>query len=620
MLGRAKSFYGKILLTIMLCFVVPMSIVFLVGYNRLEQVMAGKIEDLTRNNIRQMEERLEDLGDRVNQTSVYLSSDMRLNELLREYNSSIPEGAEFTYHTGQPEFIDKYDYLNLSVELQNILINYADNWLGESIEMGIIGNDGQIFSTWPVGNTDFEKLSEVIAGAREEQNTYFTDIHDSFIQYGNDSSYYTYVKVLYDIYSVDSKLGILIVTVPVSSVGDIVGRSLEWENNSSFVISGQNEIVYEFAGNIDREIYGQFLDMIPEEPGRLEMTVRDDNGERYMLQVIPVEGVEWRICCLVPYEEVFHDTLVLRRLVIGICAALIILFAVITVIVIYRLFAPLRALRDAMKKAEEGDWDIEPLPAVSNDEIGMLTTGFNRLMKELENFLEREKESERQKGELRFEMLLAQINPHFLFNTLNSIKWMAAMIHADNITSTIRSLARLLEISMNRQAEVIPIREEVENLKSYVEIQSVRYGDMFSVEYDISEEIEDCQTLKLVFQPIVENSIIHNIQEVNPLFISVSGKLEDGCLVLCVRDNGLGMDEEQIRNLMEKPDQSRNRIFRGIGVRNVQQRIQLKYGAGYGIRIRSEKGKGTDVEIRFPAVFCNIPEGEDEDAQSVDRG
>ena len=486
--------------------------------------------------------------------------------------------------------------------------------------MGIIGNDGQLFSTWPVGNTDFEKLSEVIAEAREEQNTYFTDIHDSFIQYGNDSSYYTYVKVLYDIYSVDSQLGILIVTVPVSSVGDIVGQSLEWENNSSFIISGQNEIVYEFSGNIDREIYDQFLDVIPEKSGRLEMTVRDDNGERYMLQVIPVEGVEWRICCLVPYKEVFHDTLVLRRLVIGICVALIILFAVITVIVIYRLFAPLRALRDAMKKAEEGDWDIEPLPAVSNDEIGMLTTGFNRLMKELENLLEREKESERQKGELRFEMLLAQINPHFLFNTLNSIKWMAAMIHADNITCTIRSLARLLEISMNRQADVIPIREEVENLKSYVEIQSVRYGDMFSVEYDISEEIEDCQTLKLVFQPIVENAIIHNIQEVNPLFISVSGRLEDGCVVLCVRDNGLGMDEEQIRNLMEKPDQSRNRIFRGIGVRNVQQRIQLKYGAGYGIRIQSEKGKGTDVEIRFPAVFCNIPEGEDEDAQSVDRG
>lgn len=620
MLNKAKSFYGKILVTIMLCFVVPMSIVFLVGYNSLEQVMVGKIEDLTRNNIRQMEERLEDMGDRVNQTSVYLSSDMRLNELLREYNGSIPDGMEFTYHTGQPEFIQKYDYLNLSVELQNILVNYADNWLGDSIDMGIIGNDGQIFSTWPAGNTDYEKLSEVIKEAREEQNTYFTDIHDSFIQYGNDTAYYTYVKVLYDIYSVDSALGILIVTVPVSSVGDIVGQSLEWENNSSFIIGGKNEIVYEFSGNIDREIYSQFLDMIPKETGRLEMTVRDDKGERYMLQVIPVEGVKWRICCLVPYEDVFHDTLVLRRLVIGVCAALIILFAVITVIVIYRLFAPLRALRDSMKRAEKGEWDMEPLPAASNDEIGMLTTGFNHLMKELENLLEREKESERQKGELRFEMLLAQINPHFLFNTLNSIKWMAAMIHADNITNTIRSLARLLEISMNRQADIIPIREEVENLKSYVGIQSVRYGDMFSVEYDIAEEIQNCQTLKLVFQPIVENAIIHNIQEVNPLFISVSGRLEEGCVVLCVRDNGLGMDEEQIRSLMETPDQSRNRIFRGIGVRNVQQRIQLKYGNDYGIKIESEKGKGTNVDIRFPAVLYSEPEKENENAESVDRG
>ena len=238
MLSKAKSFYGKILLAIMLCFVLPVSLVFVVGYSRLEGLMMEKIEDVSRSNISQMEARMQELADRVNQTSVYLSSDLRLNELLREYDRSIPDDTEFSYRTGRPSFMGNYEYLNLAVELQNILINYADNWLGNSIQMGIVGNDGQVFSTWPGDNTDYEKFTEVIAEAREEENTYFTDIHDSFIKYGEDSEYYTYVKVLYDIYSVDSPLGILVVTVPMTAVEEIAESFLEAEENEIYVLNG----------------------------------------------------------------------------------------------------------------------------------------------------------------------------------------------------------------------------------------------------------------------------------------------------------------------------------------------------------------------------------------------
>ena len=107
--------------------------------------------------------------------------------------------------------------------------------------------------------------------------------------------------------------------------------------------------------------------------------------------------------------------------------------------------------------------------------------------------------------------------------------------------------------------------------------------------------------LKLVFQPIAENAIIHNIQEVSPLKIEISGRKENDCIVFCIRDNGLGMEEEQVVNLLEKPSESKKNIFRGIGVHNVQQRLKMKYGEEYGLSIESEKGKGTAVEIRFPA-------------------
>lgn len=615
MLSRARSIYGKIFLTIMICFVVPMSIVFFFGYHRLEAVMMNTIEKLTQSSIRQMEEEIQDLSDRVNQTSVYLSSDMRLNELLREYDNSIPEGYKFSYHTGWPDFMEDYDYLNLSVELQNILINYADNWLSNSIEMGIIGNDGQLFSTWPEGNTNYEQLEKVITDARGEKNTYFTEIHPGFINYGTDGDYYTYVKVLYNIYEMDSKLGVLVVTVPLSQIGQIVSQTLEWEGNDTCILNEENEIIY----TLSEEGSENIANSLSEEIQAGESNVRGSDGKRFLVRTIPVDGVKWRICCVIPYEEVFRDALELRKSVIGISVTLIILFAAITLILIYRLFAPLRILRDSMKQVEEGNWDVKLLPSVSNDEIGMLTNGFNGLVKELKIMFEREKESERQKGELKFEMLLAQINPHFLFNTLNSIKWMAAMIHADNITGTIRSLARILEISMNRQADVILIQEELQNLDSYLEIQSVRYGDLFSVEYNLDEGIGRYQTLKLLFQPIVENVVVHNIQEINPLKIYIEGKIQDGCIVFSIQDNGLGMDTEQVKYLLEDQEDSRKRIFRGIGLRNVHQRIQLKYGKEYGIKIESEKGRGTTVRIRFPAVL-EITDTEESHAESIDRG
>lgn len=612
MLSRAKSIYAKILLTIILGFVLPMTLVYFWGYNRLEDTVMNKIEELTQHSVGQIEDKIQDLSDRVNQTSVYLSSDMRLNELLSEYDYRIPEGQPFAYHVGQPNFMNKHDYFELSVELQNILINYADNWLGSSVEMGIIGNDGQLFATWPKGNTDYEQLDWVIDKAREEKGAYFTDIHPSFINYGIKGNYYTYVKTIYGIHSVDTELGMLIVTIPLSLLEQAVSGTLNWEGHKTYILNEENEIIYSFSEeNID-----EMADLLAEEMDATEQNTQNYAGKRFLIREICVEGVKWKVCCAIPYEEVFQEVHELRQSVVGIGVTLFLLFAVITLIQIYRLLAPLRILRDSMKRVEEGDWDIKPLPSVSKDEIGMLTTGFNRLVKELKNMFQREKESERQKGELRFEMLLAQINPHFLFNTLNSIKWMATMIHADNITSTIRSLARILEISMNRQADVISLREELLNLDSYLEIQSVRYGDLFSVEYDLEEGIGNYQTLKLVFQPIVENAIIHNIQEVTPLKIHIEGRVQDGCIVFVIQDNGLGMDSEQMRKLLETQEDSTKNIFRGIGVRNVHQRIQLKYGEEYGIRIESEKGNGTRVQIRFPSVLGNA-DAEEKYAESI---
>ena len=144
--------------------------------------------------------------------------------------------------------MDSHQYLELSVELQNILINYADNWLGNSISMGIVGNDGQLFSTWPEGNTDYEQLDRILEQVQSDGSTYFTDIHTGFIRYSGEENYYTYVKALYDTYNLNTRLGILIVTVPLSAVENIVARSLEWEEHDVYIVNSENEILYTVSG------------------------------------------------------------------------------------------------------------------------------------------------------------------------------------------------------------------------------------------------------------------------------------------------------------------------------------------------------------------------------------
>ena len=230
-----------------------------------------------------------------------------------------------------------------------------------------------------------------------------------------------------------------------------------------------------------------------------------------------------------------------------------------------------------------------------------LSRTFNNMVTEIGHLIEEIQVTQKRESELRFEMLLAQINPHFLFNTLNSIKWMSVMSGTEHITNTITALGRLLEISMNKVNDVLPIEEELENIKSYIKIQQVRYPGRFDVAYHIEEGILKEHTLKLILQPLVENSILHNIEARDFLMIDISGRCENGIIILQVQDNGTGMDADTMKEILKPKKQGKKGyVFSGLGVSNVQERIQLAYGPDYGLQYDSDGNSFTTVTIRFP--------------------
>ncbi len=206
--------------------------------------------------------------------------------------------------------------------------------------------------------------------------------------------------------------------------------------------------------------------------------------------------------------------------------------------------------------------------------------------------------------ELKYDALIAQINPHFLFNTLNAIKWTAMMSGSQNVSEMLSSLGKLLEISMNKGADEISFKKEFELVEAYIYIQNVRYNDKFILTFNVDEEIYELKVLKLILQPIVENSVIHgfNGKKIDCL-IKINALKQDNFIRVEVIDNGIGIDKNGIEQILIENDMNYARQkFNRIGLKNIQERLRLKYGDKFGLEVESREGMGTKVTVILPII------------------
>ncbi len=226
------------------------------------------------------------------------------------------------------------------------------------------------------------------------------------------------------------------------------------------------------------------------------------------------------------------------------------------------------------------------------------------MIDELNQQIENIKAKEQQRTLAEFKALQAQINPHFIANTLNNVAWMAKMQKADNIESVVTSMIKLLNSSMGRGPDIITIEEEIENIKSYINIQEYKYIKKIGVNIDFDAEILKYKILKFILQPIVENSMIHGLgPKQGQGFITIKGYADDGDISIIVEDNGVGMTQNEMDLLLKGEENGSRERFSSIGLRNVNERIRLAYGEKYGLHIKSQKDVFTSVEIRIPIII-----------------
>ncbi len=300
----------------------------------------------------------------------------------------------------------------------------------------------------------------------------------------------------------------------------------------------------------------------------------------------------------------------LQQIYVILAAVLIIIAAVVAAVLSQMISEPIRTLADSMASVEKGRFDLRIENPGYTNVIGDLIRAYNVMLSRISDLIEqiRAEQTEKRKSELA--ALQAQINPHFLYNTLDSIIWMAeGKKNAEVIQMTV-SLSRLLRRSISNKDEFVKVSDEIGYVSEYLKIQKMRYHDKLDYEIDLDKEVEYCYVPKLIIQPLVENAIYHGIKlKPEGGCIHISGRKEEDHLLIRVTDDGVGMDSETLQHIF---DEKKEKTGSGVGINNVNRRIKLCYGEEYGLWYESSPGKGTGVDVILPLAWSAPAKGEEQ--------
>ena len=303
-------------------------------------------------------------------------------------------------------------------------------------------------------------------------------------------------------------------------------------------------------------------------------------------------------------QSQLHDRVYNFIIFWGIVSAVIVLITIgMAIFMVKDITKPINKLCDVTDKIAGGDFESRA-DIKTDDEIMVLANSVNDMSEHLEIMVDTIKEDEAKMRHAELRLLQEQINPHFLYNTLDTIVWLIESSKSEEAINVVMSLSEFFRLVLSHGKELITIREEEQHIRSYLDIQQIRYRDILDYEIDIDDEIYDYTIQKMTLQPLVENSLYHGIKYKRARGnISVTGKKEGNNIVFFVKDDGVGMDEDTLNNLREEIANKCKDTKAGFGLANVNERIRMHFGMEYGMEIDSKKDKGTSIKIVIPAFI-----------------
>lgn len=410
-------------------------------------------------------------------------------------------------------------------------------------------------------------------------------------------------SVLRNVSSVSSlqKIGIIVFDINISLFKGIADPVNAVTRGSTMIIDDRGGVMYaspqaDGRSRLPADYTDQFLQRVNGPEGHFQISLE---GKEYLAVYTVSRRTGWTTLVSIPLERILSPVAKTRNAQMLTTLAIIAFALIVATFISHALTKPLKSLVRLMKQVQHGNLEVWVNPRY-NDEIGMLGSHFNRMIIRVKALLQEVTLTEKRKQKADMRALQNQINPHFIYNTLESIRMLAEGSDDPRVPKLTYLLGMQMRYGIVRSEESVTIRQELDHTRNYLDMLQIRFPDKFSLEIEVPDSLLPLPVIKLLFQPIVENAVFHGLEaKEGPGMIRITGRAEGDQAVFCVEDDGVGMDKHTLHALNDSLTRGTDGERLGIGLSNVNERLRLEYGSPFGLRVESEAGRGTRVILRI---------------------
>lgn len=588
-----STLYMKILLLALGLVIVPMTLMFIYFKSGYENFIEKEVGE----NLSRQIEGSENSINEILENMVQFSNSFLADESLKKIY--LPRFSSNLSYYEKMKIFDRY--------LGNVSI-YKISGLRD-IKITFMDKDGEMYTNWSMAYGEYHFLFEKdwIWKGISENGLAWKLFDDTFIETEKKKGYVSMVRPVVDESDSSKTLGVLYISLDNGTFEKELQKYLYTRNDSVGIYNRKGEALIADGQALAREKAQSIGQAVLEHEDVDQSVVQ--NGKKYLVTSYPIStlytGKEENLMTihLTDFQNVkerFSRISDKMNVFLGVFIAFII---VMLLILTYSIVTPIKQLSSKMRHYKLGN-EIGGLDVLRRDEIGVLNCSFLSMSNEIERLFEKLEEEHQVRELYYYESLRAQMTPHFLFNSLNTIRWMALIKGESAIVAGIDALANMLKYNMNKTEELVTLKEEVENIQNYIYIQNLRYGSRLEITVDFAEELYEYKTVKFILQPIVENAVIHGFKETEEGQIYIYGYVQGDILKIFVEDNGDGFTQEAIENFQnsKKEDSYTRKKMTRIGMENVDYRLKAVYGERFGIELDLGKKKGTTVIFSLPII------------------
>lgn len=456
------------------------------------------------------------------------------------------------------------------------------------------------------GPAAIEESDEFHRMSSAEKANWYTALQNSSSLYiwfpieesDNNKSYLSFIKKIANAGRINDFIGIISAEVPQSVFQEIAKQASTTPDTDVLIFNSYNQLIAQYGESTYsiETILDAFKTENIQSNRPVQQIYLDDVS--YIAGMQGIDGTDWSVVLLTPMDDVLGSATLYRNQMYKTSLLLFVFGIPIILLISHSITSRLRILEQEMREVAQGK--LDPIKEDNaNDEIGKLTHTFNYTITQISSLMKEQYRLGQEIKSLELNVLQSQINPHFLYNTLDLINWLGLYNNVPDVVKASTALASFYKLSLGHGEKIVTLENEINHAAVYVEIQNMRFGNRIILNNQISEELYKFKMLKITLQPLIENAIQHGIRERDDETgtITLSASLKSGIITISVSDDGVGMSPDVLCKILDESEEKKKEY----GVKNINKRIKLNYGNDYGLSYQSEQGVGTTVYIRFPA-------------------